>query len=220
MKKITLVSPRQKKSQQTWDSILKATVKLMKKYNYDSLTVRNICDAAGVSTGTFYHHFTSKENLLTYYLTDDFLSYATGRFTVISEAADTNPCDKAIAIYVCCAEYAEVKGVEFISGFYSPKNKSLLPPGTNKDTKNVSAFTPIFEKTLDYFALGQKEGLITEELSSYDISYDMCMLFNGLIYGWCISGATLNLQPYVKKMLGMYLNNVVTDKFINNCGTY
>lgn len=220
MKKITVLSPRQKKSQQTWDSILKATVKLMKKYNYDSLTVRNICEAAGVSTGTFYHHFTNKENLLTYYLTDDFLAFATDCFTVISAATDTNPCDKSIDIYACCAAYAEVKGVEFIASFYSPKNKSLLPPGGTKDPKTLSAFTPIFEKTLEFFAHGQNEGLIAEELSPYTISYDMCMLFNGIIYGWCLSEATLELQPFVKRMLGMYLNNVVTEKFIKNYGRY
>lgn len=220
MGKTTILSPRQKKSQQTWDSILHAVVKLLKKHTYDSLTVRNICDVAGVSTGTFYHHFNSKENLLTYYLTHDFLKFAAETFSAIDGATDKNPCDKSIDIYVCCAEYSEVKGVEFISSFYSPKNKSLLPPGDNRDTKAMSAFTPIFERTLDYLSNGQNQGLISGQMTAYTMSYDLCMLFNGIIYGWCISEATLDLKPFVRKMLGAYINNVVTDKFTQTYGKF
>lgn len=220
MSKTALLSPRQKKSQQTWDSILHAVVKLLKKHTYDSLTVRNICDAAGVSTGTFYHHFNSKENLLTYYLTDDFLKFAAAFFIDIDGATDKNPCDKIIDIYTCCAEYTEVKGVAFISSFYSPKNKSLLPPGDNKDEKSISTFTPIFERTLVYMVNGQNQGLISDQVTAYTMSYDLCMLFNGIIYGWCISEATLDLKPFIRKMLGAYINNVITDKFIQTYGKY
>lgn len=191
----------------------------MKKYDYDSLTVRNICEFAGVSTGTFYHHFSSKENLLTYYLTEDYKVFEKSYY----ESRDLNPrnqCDKVIDIYVCCAEYSELKGSAFISGFYSTKNKSLLPPEENKNVRSQSAFTPIFDKTMEYFACGQQEGMIVEQLSPYVLSYDVCMLFNGIVFEWCISEAALNLKQYIRKMLGAYLNNAISTKFIETYGRY
>ena len=40
-----------------------------------SLTIRNICDKAGISTGSFYNLFEGKDDLVSYYLRDVFIAY-------------------------------------------------------------------------------------------------------------------------------------------------
>lgn len=40
------------------------TERMLSQYDFKHLTVRNICAESGVAYGSFYHHFSSKENLL------------------------------------------------------------------------------------------------------------------------------------------------------------
>ena len=63
-------TPRQIKSMQTKEKILDASMKLLEKGGMEFLTIKNICQAAGVSNGTFFHHFKTKDELLYYYLTE------------------------------------------------------------------------------------------------------------------------------------------------------
>jgi AcrR family transcriptional regulator len=55
---------RQKRSKKTYDAIIKAGFKLLKKREWDSITVAELSQAAGYSIGAFYARFRSKEELL------------------------------------------------------------------------------------------------------------------------------------------------------------
>jgi len=50
----------QQRSEETRAHILQAALDLFSKNGYDATSVAQICQAAGVSKGAFYHHFTSK----------------------------------------------------------------------------------------------------------------------------------------------------------------
>ena len=56
---------RQHRAQTTRKAILDAAVRLTREGGFDKLNIRDVCAAAGVTTGAFYHHFSSKEDLLT-----------------------------------------------------------------------------------------------------------------------------------------------------------
>ena len=43
-------------------------VELFREKGYDNVSVGMICKACGVTSGSFYHHFSAKEDLLSYYL--------------------------------------------------------------------------------------------------------------------------------------------------------
>lgn len=54
---------RRAQSQHTESTILNAALELMREAGFHSVTVRDICKKAGITTGAFYHHFRSKEEL-------------------------------------------------------------------------------------------------------------------------------------------------------------
>ena len=56
--------PHEIKSEETKQKILTTMERMLSEYDFKFLTVRNICEEAGVAYGSFYHHFSSKENLL------------------------------------------------------------------------------------------------------------------------------------------------------------
>lgn len=43
-------------------------IELFRAKGYENVSVGMICKACGVTTGSFYHHFSAKEDLLSYYL--------------------------------------------------------------------------------------------------------------------------------------------------------
>ena len=61
------VSVHETRAQVTREKLLKAAIKLVNRDGMKQLTVRNICDEAGLSTGSFYNLFSGKEDLISYY---------------------------------------------------------------------------------------------------------------------------------------------------------
>jgi AcrR family transcriptional regulator len=53
----------QKRSEETRTHIILAAIDLFSKYGYNLTGVAEICTAAGVSKGAFYHHFSSKQSV-------------------------------------------------------------------------------------------------------------------------------------------------------------
>lgn len=54
---------RKEQARKTESAILEAALKLMREAGFEAVTVRDICKTAGITTGAFYHHFQSKEEL-------------------------------------------------------------------------------------------------------------------------------------------------------------
>ena len=55
---------RRRQGQHTEECILQAALTLMRERGFDQVSVRDICAHAGITTGAFYHHFRSKDELL------------------------------------------------------------------------------------------------------------------------------------------------------------
>ncbi|MDM8301736.1 TetR/AcrR family transcriptional regulator [Collinsella tanakaei] len=51
-------------ARETKRAIFKCALDLFAEHPYEQVSVKDICDAAGVSVGAFYHHFEGKDNLL------------------------------------------------------------------------------------------------------------------------------------------------------------
>ena len=62
------LSRQQLKSQETKAKIFCAAKHILEKKGYEQLSIKNICEEAGVSNGSFYHHFKTKDDLLSYYI--------------------------------------------------------------------------------------------------------------------------------------------------------
>jgi AcrR family transcriptional regulator len=57
------MNKNQQRSEETRGRIMQAAVGLFSKNGYDATGVAEICQAAGVSKGAFYHHFPSKQTV-------------------------------------------------------------------------------------------------------------------------------------------------------------
>ena len=93
------VSVHETRAQVTREKLLKAAIKLVNRDGMKQLTVRNICDEAGLSTGSFYNLFSGKEDLISYYLKYAFVPY---REKALEESEPYNPVERILIIYRVC----------------------------------------------------------------------------------------------------------------------
>lgn len=56
---------RKRQAIETRNKIYEIGVNLIKEKGYENVSIQDICQNANVSIGAFYHHFSSKENLIT-----------------------------------------------------------------------------------------------------------------------------------------------------------
>ena len=117
-----LMTKRDIKSQRTKDNILKASIKLMSKYGTEAMTVKNICEEAGVSNGTFYHFFSSKDDIYAYFLRRYHTKYIEENEERLA-ALDVKAQVKDL--YLMHVRLCMELGLEFTSAYYSTSNGGL-----------------------------------------------------------------------------------------------
>lgn len=197
------LSKREQKRQETLNKLLDAMNEIIEKYDYDTLTIRNICSVSGVSYGSFYNLFETKEKFLTYYLTHDFISYKEAYYQENNLNA-FNFIEQSIDIFVTCAKYNKSKGFKFISGFYSPNNYDLSPLNMND---HYFCFTPLVEEARHYLTQAKEQHLLKEDAPVEEIIKEYCYIFNGSTFNWCISKAQMDIVQDIKTRLTNYIGS-------------
>ena len=110
---------RELKNEENRRRLREAMETIMEEDDYNTVTIRNICQVSGVSYGSFYNLYESKEVFLREYLTEDFTKYLRNYYSTHQEFEKLNYLEKSIDIFVCCARYNTIKGIRFIRGFYT-----------------------------------------------------------------------------------------------------
>jgi len=198
-----VVSPgRAQKSAYTKQHIIDVTTNLLKAYSYEQLTVRNICAAAGVSNGTFYNLFESKDDLLGYYLRQ-----AQNNFSVDSE--DVGLLEYIIAGYDNLTKSYKEMGIEFISGYYTPKNQAFNIYTRKKDAGNNYVRDLYYDKLSE----AQYDGYITQAYTIDQIAHDIQVIVIGCTFQWCATNGLGSLEHEISRMLRQLLEPLFTEKY-------
>ena len=203
-------SKRQRKNEETRQKLMQAMASIMQKYDYNTVTIRNICSVSGVSTGSFYNLFENKEAFLRYYLTNDFTQYMEQYYTQHPEFEELDALEKSVDIFVCCARYNVEKGIRFISGFYVPNNHSLYTD-IHEPEKEYS-FTPLLTMARTYLHQAIQQGILSDEFPVETTINTYCYLFNGITFNWCISQGKLDMIGQTQKVLRYYLKACQTTE--------
>ncbi|MEA4955873.1 MAG: helix-turn-helix domain-containing protein [Pseudoflavonifractor sp.] len=105
---------RRRQAEDTRRAILDSAARLTRKEGFDKVTIRDICRAAGVTTGAFYHHFSSKEDLLN----QGFVSLDVYMEQALAPYAGQPPIRRLEVLLECYAGFMEDQGWETVSRYY------------------------------------------------------------------------------------------------------
>lgn len=193
------LSKQQLKSKETKSRIFKAAKNILQEQGYERLSIKNICDEAGVSNGSFYHHFKTKDDLLSYYIEE--------QPSINPDLLDSpeNSDEAKIAIihvYLNYAKYARELGVEFISNYYIPKNQALNPEIRTERPYPIVTVENYLRKAMD-------AGTVVPKIPLEEILTDIRMLIIGNVFEWCLHGGETDFEGNIRRSFTKYLDSVL-----------
>jgi len=198
--------PRQVRSQQVKNRIFEAAVKLIEEHGYEYVTVNNVCSTAGVSVGSFYHHFANKDELISYYLVAGYEKYQ----AEFEDAVFDDVVGSVVKIYQIYSRFCMEQGLEFIKNYYNANNKSL---DTSYANVRVPGKLPILYETCVVLSKAQEDGYICSNTDTAQLADDICTLEKGNIFEWALSDGRYDLMHHAERMTRNYLRSFLTQKY-------
>lgn len=192
------MSRQQQKSFETKNRIFLAAKKILQKQGYDALSIKNICEEAGVSNGSFYHHFKTKDDLLSYYIEEQ--PNINPDLLDIPKSADEVK-SAIVYVYLNYVHYCQELGVEFMANYYTPKNQSLNPLIRTERPYPIVTVHNYLQKCIG-------AGIISPNQDIEDITTDIRMIVIGNVFEWCLKEGNADFEGNMKRSLESYMNGV------------
>ena len=197
----TAISKQEQKSKETKERIYRALKKILGTQGYEQLSLKNICKEAGVSNGSFYHHFKSKDDLLSYYIEEqpkinpDVLEVPVN----IESAKET-----IVYVYLNYVKYCNELGVEFLSSYYDTKNQALNPETRTERPYPIITVQNYVERAMEAKVL--KLNVKIEEFTT-----DIRMIVIGNVFEWCLRKGAVDFAGNMKRSLRKYLDSTLEE---------
>ena len=165
---------RKEQSQKTETAILDAALTLMREAGFEAVTVRDICKKAGITTGAFYHHFQSKEELFDkgFAPLDQYMEKA------LIDQPEDDPAQRLKVILCNYAVFMENCG-ELAAQYYQ---RRLADPGVT----SLDASRYIRRALIDCFTQASEQGIPVLR-GDPEWTADFCYRhFRGVVIDWLL----------------------------------
>lgn len=199
MEEIIELSKQQKKSRETKERIFQAAKNILQRSGYEELSIKNICEEAGVSNGSFYHHFKTKDDLLSYYIEDQ-PSINPDLLELPENAGEAKSA--IVQVYLNYVKYCRELGVEFMSGYYDTKNQALNPVIRTERPYPIVTVQDYVEKAME-------AGKIRLSVKLEEFTTDIRMIVIGNVFEWCLRKGKADFEGNMKRSLEKYLDSTV-----------
>lgn len=198
---------KKEKGKLTRQKLLDAATHLFQQHGFDAVSVDAIVEAAGVSKGTFYIYFESKDTLILDFLTGYVASVdADYRAHLDLLSAEASASETLLAL-------AE-KIVDVLTGTIGYQSmrivyKSML--GENVDMDTVKGYNrALYQLFADILARGIEHGEFRTELSPDTLARHFVMAVRGLSYEWCIRYPDFDLKEQALVHVEILLRGIQT----------
>lgn len=175
---------RRSQAQETRRAILEAAAQLSRQGGFDKMTIRDVCAAAGVTTGAFYHHFSSKNDLLKQGFTsvDVYLEKA------LDACPELPPLKRLEALVSLYARFMEEQGWETISLYY---RRRLADP----ETDPISPDRYTLRAMAECLTQLSEQGILSPAHSPEWTAEFFFRHFRGVVIDWALHRGSYPLRP-------------------------
>jgi TetR/AcrR family fatty acid metabolism transcriptional regulator len=188
------ISLRKKHAMMTRQAIYNAGISLISKKGYYRVTIDDICIKAGVSRGTFYSHFKSKDAIvLEQFLKLD--AYYTD--TVAREMQSKRTAEqKLMAFTRGVTAYLLQMGVSGIKVAY----QSQIGAERGESSQVASEERSLYTLITAAIVLGQKKGEIRNDMTADEVTRTVIRTMRGVIFDWCLTNGSFDLEVEAMRM--------------------
>ena len=170
---------RKEQARLTKKRIFDTTMRLIRKKGYSKITIREICQNAQISVGTFYLYFSSKDDILLeiYHKTDQKISFS----AIPSSAGCTDYssliCEYFSAYLSCMAETQEK---ELLCEIY----RNALVSGNNQF---LNPERPLYRAVLSVLDAAAREKALVTSCTPSQVCQKLFFFIQSYIYQWLAS---------------------------------
>ena len=186
--------------QNTKERIIKSAWSLFEQKGFDDVSVDEIVAAADSSKGSFYHYFSTKEDLLVEQPQNIDQNYELW----LSELdPDMHAADKLVKIGRLICRTLELNvSLQQLTLVYSSQLTTKGDKYMSRDSRNRwKLFNRIIEE-------GQAKGELSKEIACTELSQMIDSLLRGLAYNWCLLKGAYSLEARGYKMLQIFLKSL------------
>ena len=189
MKQANEPTSRQQQAESSRKLLFKVAIDLMEKKGFSGTTIQDICQEAGFSVGTFYHHFKSKDDVFfeLYRRADEYFEKTVAKSLEKSGVAAD---EQVVLFFRHYAQYNKKQGFDNITQLYNTKNTLFTAKGR---------YMQILLK--EVVTAGQAKAEISLESTPDEIVDFFFIMGRGVVYDWCIRGGKYDLVAKMEKCM-------------------
>lgn len=195
---------RKEKAIETRKKIYETANDLFRKYGYENISVDSIVEAAGVSKGAFYVHFTSKDALVAAVI-HDYVNEVDLNYKSFFESLDAKATASEILISLIgkIADILNTIGCDQLKSLYKAQITKAV------DTNSVLSYTREIYKMFSYILnKGVQQGEFRSELPVDTLAKHCLIAYRGLTYEWCIRYPDFDLKEQALKHFEILLTGL------------
>ena len=154
-----------------------------------------------MSNGSFYHHFRTKDDLLSYYIEDQ-PTINPDLLELPENAAGVR--EGIIQVYLNYVKYCRELGVEFMSGYYDTKNQALNAAIRTERPYPIVTVQTYVEKAI-------AAGIVSLNVKIEEFTTDIRMIVIGNVFERCLRNGEADLEGNMSRSLGKYLDSTLCE---------
>lgn len=189
-------------SAQTKQKLIQAVIRLAHSKSYATITVQEICAEAGVSTGSFYHQFGSKEGLvreayrsIDWLLTDEFVAQ-------YSQLPPQEALDCLLRRYL---GYVRREIGLTIGQYYQGL---LASPGISR----YDLSRPYCREIRRLLILAAEQRQISVRYDPDALTYACMRILRGLLMDWVIQGGVYDLESQYQTEFEVFMRGLAPER--------
>lgn len=186
------------------DELLDLAAAMFAERGLRATTVRDIADSAGILSGSLYHHFKSKEQMVEEVLRD-FLNWLFGRYQEIVET-ESDPRKRVEGLFMASFEAIEHRHAQVVIYQDEAKRLSALPQFAFVDERNREQRT----MWVDVLKQGVAEGSLRTDLD-VDLVYRFIRDTTWVSVRWYQPGGPLTAEQVGRQYLAIVLGGITNQ---------
>jgi AcrR family transcriptional regulator len=196
---------RKEQAQITKQNLFETAIQLINENGYDNTTVSQICKKSGVSKGTFYVHYESKEDIVRE-------SYYSGMGNYVKRSFEkyltNNPSaslkERITRFLTLEFEFTNYIGYELTCLSYITNLSSCIPGPCKHLERRV--FSTQLKELLEEVV---KKKLLVDYLSVEEAFLYLETSVRGVMASWCFANAKFNIEEVGKKYVMQLVNSII-----------
>jgi TetR/AcrR family fatty acid metabolism transcriptional regulator len=174
------------------------SIAFMEKKGLANTTIAEISRKAGVSVGTFYNYFTSKDDIYVdiFKKADDYFHQKVAKYF---EDSNMNAGDQIVQYFRFYARYNQRRGLANITHLYNAMSRFFAVKGRYMQ-----------ELLKEIIKRGQAKAELVSDINPEDITEYLFIASRGVVFDWCVHKAKYNLEQnmtaYIRRLLLVFLN--------------